>query len=145
MFWENYRALCKGIGKSPNKVAAESGISSGSVTAWKKKGIIPRISSLEKIADYFGVEVRHLLSKAPAKVIDVEQPSVEKCEVFFMETLNKIFKLLEKQEKQQKDLTDYLGLHKNAATDWKSGKSKSYRKLCIRWLPESDDLRLYEF
>lgn len=149
MFWTNYQALCKGIGKSPNKVAAELGFASGSVTAWKNKGIIPRSNtlqiianyfsitveqllsstvpevtfwdnfvslcetvdkapsvicaelglsnaaathwkqgaipnslSLKKIADYFGVEVRHLLSKAPAKVIDVEQPKRDLLSLF---------------------------------------------------------------
>lgn len=29
---------------------------------------------------------------------------------------------------KQKDLTDYLGLTKNAFTDWKGGKSESYKK-----------------
>ena len=31
----------------------------------------------------------------------------------------------------QKALTDYLGLKKTAFTDWKSGKSNSYRKYLI--------------
>lgn len=43
-------------------------------------------------------------------------------------TLDNIISELNKQSKLQKDLTDYLGLAKNAFTDWKSGKSKSYMK-----------------
>ena len=35
---------------------------------------------------------------------------------------------MQKQGKQQKDLTDFLGIHRNVYSDWKSGKSKSYTK-----------------
>lgn len=45
-----------------------------------------------------------------------------------MSVLNKICDLLEKQGKKQKDLTDFLGISKNAFTDWKSGRIKSYTK-----------------
>lgn len=45
-----------------------------------------------------------------------------------MDTLAKISELLRQKNKTQKDLTDFLGLVKNAFTDWKSGKSSSYKK-----------------
>ena len=45
-----------------------------------------------------------------------------------MDTLDKISDLLSKQGKRQKDLTDFLSLHRNAYTEWKQGKSTSYRK-----------------
>ena len=45
-----------------------------------------------------------------------------------MSTFDRIVKLLEEQGKRQKDLTDYLGISKNAFTDWKSGRIKSYLK-----------------
>lgn len=45
-----------------------------------------------------------------------------------METLNKITELLKLQHKKQKDLTDYLGLTKNAFTNWKNGDNQSYKK-----------------
>ena len=45
-----------------------------------------------------------------------------------MRILNNIIDELKKQNKKQKDLTDYLGLTKNAFTDWKGGKSQSYKK-----------------
>lgn len=45
-----------------------------------------------------------------------------------MRILNNIIDELKKQKKKQKDLTDYLGLTKNAFTDWKGGKSESYKK-----------------
>lgn len=46
-----------------------------------------------------------------------------------MEILNRIITLL--GTKDQKELTDFLKLKKTAFTDWKSGKSNSYRKYLI--------------
>lgn len=45
-----------------------------------------------------------------------------------MDTLDKITTLLTEQNKSQKALTDYLGLKKNAFTNWKSGHTTSYTK-----------------
>lgn len=59
MFWKNFSNLCVKIGKSPNTVAKELALSSGSITSWKN-GAIPRDTTLIKIADYFGVDVSYL-------------------------------------------------------------------------------------
>lgn len=40
----------------------------------------------------------------------------------------RIVELLKQQNKKQIDLTDYLGITKNAFTDWKSGRISSYQK-----------------
>lgn len=45
-----------------------------------------------------------------------------------MDTLDKISILLKEQGKKQKDLTDYLGVTKNAFSNWKSGNNTSYMK-----------------
>ena len=45
-----------------------------------------------------------------------------------MDTLDKILQLLKEQHKRQIDLTTYLGLHKNAFSNWKSGQNNSYMK-----------------
>ena len=47
-----------------------------------------------------------------------------------MGTLEKIIQLLEIKGKNQKDLTDYLGLGKNTFSNWKAGHNKSYKKYC---------------
>lgn len=60
MFWTNFEKLCAEIGKSPNAVATELGIPSGSITAWSK-GTKPRNQTIKKIADYFGVTTQNLL------------------------------------------------------------------------------------
>ena len=62
MFWETYCVLCAKAQSSPNRVAKELSISSGAVTEWKK-GRSPQSSTLQKIADYFGVTVDYLLGK----------------------------------------------------------------------------------
>lgn len=46
-----------------------------------------------------------------------------------MEIINRISYLLAGRE--QRELTDYLGLKSAAFSEWKSGKSKSYRKYLI--------------
>ena len=45
-----------------------------------------------------------------------------------MSTIDIISSLLAEQGKKQKDLTDYLGLDNTTFSQWKIGKSKSYRK-----------------
>lgn len=73
MFWEIFYALCKEKGTSPNAVAKDLELSSGSVTFWKK-GKTPQYNTLKKIADYFGVTVEYLLGNEtlPAGVRKVE-------------------------------------------------------------------------
>ena len=45
-----------------------------------------------------------------------------------MDVLNKIIELLNTQNKKQVELTNYLGISKNAFTNWKSGNNTSYMK-----------------
>lgn len=65
MFWNIYENLCKQIGKSPNAVAKELNIASGTVTEWKKGNRIPHYATLKKLADYFGVTSDYLLGNKP--------------------------------------------------------------------------------
>lgn len=65
VFWENYRSLCEKAKKSPNGVAGEIGVSSGTVTGWKN-GAIPRKPVIEKLASYFGVSTGYLLGENTA-------------------------------------------------------------------------------
>lgn len=61
MFWDNFERLCHEQNKSPNAVATELGISSGSLTAWKN-GRVPRGVTLEKLEKYFNVTKAMLFS-----------------------------------------------------------------------------------
>jgi transcriptional regulator with XRE-family HTH domain len=80
MFWENFVALCDKNGTKPNPVAKELGISSGSVTFWKK-GKVPHHSTLIKIANYFGVSVDYLLTGQKEKPTDNGELSVKKKQI----------------------------------------------------------------
>lgn len=68
MFWERFESLCSESKKKPNRVAAEIGISSASITKWKR-GATPNSDSLRKIAEYFCVSIDYLLGK-PEQIID---------------------------------------------------------------------------
>lgn len=80
MFWTQYQLLCQRVGKSPNGVAKEIGLSSGTVTFWKN-GKIPKSDTLKKIADYFGVTVDELLGNdtpAPASPVTTFTPEEQR-------------------------------------------------------------------
>lgn len=87
MFWEIFSKLCSQRGKSPNAVAKELKISSGSVTNWKN-GTIPNNSALLKLANYFNVSVDYLLGKEDATIpidttgFSVDQNSVKMVPVY---------------------------------------------------------------
>lgn len=66
MFWNRFLELCVESGKSPNGVAKELGIPSGSITAWKN-GSIPRSATLIKIASHFNVPVSVLAGESDQK------------------------------------------------------------------------------
>lgn len=58
--------------KKPNPVAKELGVSSGTVTGWKR-GSLPKPEVLSKIASYFNVSVDYLMGKTDIK----EKPVTE--------------------------------------------------------------------
>lgn len=63
MFWEKYVELCASAGKTPNAVAKEIEISSGTVSFWKK-GKQPQALTLAKVANYFNVPVEYFSEEA---------------------------------------------------------------------------------
>ena len=72
MFWNNYYNLCQQHGFSPNAVAKVLGISSGAVSEWKK-GRVPQMATLKKVADYFGVSAEELLCDSVASTDSTKQ------------------------------------------------------------------------
>lgn len=66
-FYKRLRDLCEQNGMTVNELAAALGLSSGSPTAWKN-GTVPRVKTIERIAEYFGVSSDTLIGqkeKAP--------------------------------------------------------------------------------
>lgn len=66
MFWERFKNECEKIGKKPNPVAKELGISSGTVTGWKN-GSTPQTHALDKLANYFGCTTDYLLGLSDSR------------------------------------------------------------------------------
>ena len=54
LFWDKFVEQCEKFGKAPTTVVTELGFSPASVTQWKN-GSRPRLQSVYKVADYFGV------------------------------------------------------------------------------------------
>ena len=77
MFWDNYYNLCLQKGISPNRAAKDMSISSGTVTEWKK-GRIPQMATVKKVADYFGVSAESLLSIEKKQETPSEIPTILK-------------------------------------------------------------------
>lgn len=62
LFWKRLKNLCDRHETTPTAVCKATGISTGSVTAWKR-GSIPGPATRLKIADYFGVGPGYFLSE----------------------------------------------------------------------------------
>ena len=81
-FFEQYKKICEARGISLNGAAKEIGLPSSSVTHWKD-GAVPRMKTIQKIADYFGVTVDYLQvytdikEKSPAETGDIRKQAEE--------------------------------------------------------------------
>ena len=67
MFYDLFIELCQQRGIAPTRAAVEIGLSKSTPTTWKKKGLTPQGSTLQKIADYFGVTTDYLLGTETEK------------------------------------------------------------------------------
>ena len=88
-FWDNYVDLCTKNGKTPNGAAEEIGISSGSITAWKK-GRVPRPQNQKQIADYFGVTVDYLLNAEKENPTSVSADGVDELDKEALDIMHRL-------------------------------------------------------
>lgn len=67
-FWERYENLCEERNLSPqSKILIDKiGVTSGTITGWKK-GSVPKFDIINRIANYFDVDVRYLLGLTDQK------------------------------------------------------------------------------
>ena len=70
MFYENLQRLCKDRRTSPSAVAVPLGYSKATASKWKK-GSIPKMETLQNIADYFGVTIEYLLREEPSQTSNI--------------------------------------------------------------------------
>ena len=68
-FWGVFSKLCNEVGKKPNPVGKEIGVSSAAIANWKA-GSIPNGETLMKIADYFHCSTDYLLGRTEEQTTD---------------------------------------------------------------------------
>lgn len=94
-------------GVTAYQVSKATGISTGSLTDWKKGRSQPKVDKLQKIADYFDVSVDYLLTGEKEKPTDSSRPKLEDADIAFYER----YSLLSENEKE--DMRDFLELMEN--------------------------------
>lgn len=99
MFWDRFVSLCAKRSTTPNAVANELGLSSGSVTAWKN-GATPRATTIKKIADYFGVSITFFVGETddPAQKNPAAQTGDGEREQLLSAIDRALFELTEEQK-----------------------------------------------
>lgn len=101
MFWERFYELCAEIGKKPNPVGKEIGVSSGAITKWKN-GTVPPAEILIKISDYFNCSVDYLLGRAEKqKIASISPDESDSNKNRLMHNYNKM------NDKAQEHIADY--------------------------------------
>lgn len=103
MFWKNFVSLCNKHHKSPNRVCADLGYSAAIATKWKN-GSAPRYTTLDKIADYFGITVEDLLRDPDEQPTDTAPAVLEPSSV-----TSEIYKLIDELTvKELRELTEQI-------------------------------------
>lgn len=83
--YEMFQKLLDERGATAYQVSKATGISTGSLTDWKKGRSSPKIENLQKIADYFGVTIDYFYGKveqkkeSPPAVNTVEELIAREC------------------------------------------------------------------
>ena len=67
VFYDNFIKACTMRGISPSVAAEQIGLNRSSVTGWKN-GSVPKDSTIQKLADYFGIKKTDLTGETYLKV-----------------------------------------------------------------------------
>lgn len=71
MFKDKFIKLCNQIGESPSAVCQKIGLSTAAYSKWSENSV-PRRTTLQKFADYFGITIEDLLSdEEPSPSINI--------------------------------------------------------------------------
>lgn len=61
--YEKFQKLLDDTGKTSYQVAKDTGVSTATLTNWKKGNYKPKVDKLKTLANYFGVTVDYFLSE----------------------------------------------------------------------------------
>lgn len=77
MYYENFEKLCKENKTNPSQVSKATGISTATLTSWKKGAYTPKQDKLQLIADHFKVSVDYIITgKESEFAIEMAQTDV---------------------------------------------------------------------
>ena len=133
VFYENLIKLCNMNEITPSAVAHEVGLTSAAVTKWKN-GSIPRKTTAQKIADYFGVSYNSLIET----------------QVFVANTdfYKNFIRLCNKADETPSSVVDTIGVHRSLLTRWKNGsvpRSTTIRKIADHFGVSTEELLRPEY
>lgn len=80
IMYEIFKSLLEERGVTAYQVSKATGISTGSLTDWKKGRSKPKMEKLQKIADYFGVSIDYLCGneeKDPSPKAEVSDDDIK--------------------------------------------------------------------
>ena len=81
MSYETFERLCKQKGVKPFHVSKETGVSTATLSEWKKGTYTPKAEKLQRIADYFGVSLEYLRTG-----IEIPKESISGKKYYFDDT-----------------------------------------------------------
>lgn len=92
MGYEVFESLCKKLGVKPYQVSQKTGISTATLSSWKKGTYTPKADKMQKLADYFGVSVDYFTTgeDRPEYYVNPETAKIAQ-EVFEDENLRALF------------------------------------------------------
>ena len=59
--YKKFLELLAKTDKTPYQVAKDTGLSTATLSSWKAGVYTPKIDKLQKLADYFGVDIKYFL------------------------------------------------------------------------------------
>ena len=61
--YKKFLELLAKTDKTPYQVAKDTGLSTATLSSWKAGVYTPKIDKLQKLADYFGVDIKYFLEE----------------------------------------------------------------------------------
>lgn len=117
-FYDTYVMYCSRVGKTPSGVAREIGISKSIVSRWKNGGGKPTDSTIQKIADYFGVSVSVMRgNENTEKTVTTESDGMDKGFVFYRNFVD----LCNKKGMSPSAVAEEMGYQRSVVTRWGNG------------------------
>jgi transcriptional regulator with XRE-family HTH domain len=91
MYYENFEKLCNDNKTNPSRVSKATGISTATLTSWKKGVYTPKQDKLQLIADFFNVSVDYIMTGKESE-FTVEMAEIDG-NLFYMDKIIKDYAL----------------------------------------------------